>query len=584
MKSYQQLYEYDLFGYSVGLYTNGNTKEGTLFGLIITLVYILCYIGVVIYYIKETINKKNYTFSTSSIEYKGAVSIILDKEIFAFNFALQDPITYVDYIDETIYQIKANLVTGIRDPVTQKFLWYNEEIKTGPCSSDMFSENNQHFYKEGFNNKYCLYDINKKNLTGNFAFDHYSRIIISFYPCINSTENNNHCKSKNIIDYYLNTTYVGVILQSITVDEKQIPMTRNYIETPFTTVGQYFYTDYQIVLKIVETEVDDNIIYKSKKFKKMLQFESTKEMSSINRKVYDDSFCDITIKLTNQKTVYKKNYEKLPNALWKAGGIMPVIYYIIKICLWLPVKTVYEINAINKVFKFDLKKKIKNINERSVSKIISSINNDSLILKNENKENNFNLQKIKNYEDIKDNYKNISNPDVLYFRKKPDLKLIQNIKDIQSDSGFNIYNKNISNNNFFIENVINKKKKININTFNNYRKNLNKEIIDDKKNLNKSEESKDIVDMIKINWRQFLCFYPLKQCSDNIKVTLVENGLKFYRKNLDVINVFQNMTTMKKFYDYMLTNKRMFNLSDSNKFIKYDKPVISDDKFDYSLI
>ena len=583
MKSYQQLYEYDLFGYSVGLYTNGNTKEGTLFGLIITLVYILCYIGVVIYYIKETINKKNYTFSTSSIEYKGAVSIILDKEIFAFNFALQDPITYVDYIDETIYQIKANLVTGIRDPVTQNFLWYNEEIKAGPCSSDMFSENNQNFYKEGFNNKYCLYDINKKNLTGNFAFDHYSRIIISFYPCINSTENNNHCKSQNIIDYYLNTTYVGVILQSITVDEKQIPMTRNYIETPFTTVGQYFYTDYQIVLKIVETEVDDNIIYKSKKFKKMLQFESTKEMSSINRKVYDDSFCDITIKLTNQKTVYKKNYEKLPNALWKAGGIMPVIYYIIKVCLWLPVKTVYEINAINKVFKFDMTKIIKKNAERNISKIICNFNNDPRILKNEIKKNKLNILKIKNYEDIKDNNKNFSYPKFLYLKKNPDLNLkTQNLKDIQSEnSANNIYNINFSNNNFLMGNIINHKKRTNNNSpFNNFKDDMEKEIKDCGKNVNKQEGSKYIIDEVNISWYQFLCYYPFKQCSNNIKITLIENGRLFYTKNLDVINVFQNTLMVKKLYDYMLKNKRVFGLSDNNKISFYDKPIINDDKFD----
>ena len=113
---------------------------------------------------------------------------------------------------------------------------------------------------------------------------------------------------------------------------------------------------------------------------------------------------------------------------------------------------------------------------------------------------------------------------------------------------------------------------------------MNKEIIDDRKNINKQKESKDIVDMIKNNWRQFLCFYPLKQCLNNIKVVSAENGLKFYTKNLDVINVFQNIATMKKLHDYMLTNKRIFNLSDSNKFIKYYKPVISDDKFDFNLI
>ena len=61
------------------------------------------------------------------------------------NFALQDPITYTDYIDESIYQIKANLITGIRESKTRDFSWYYEEIKTRPCTFDIFSETDQNF-------------------------------------------------------------------------------------------------------------------------------------------------------------------------------------------------------------------------------------------------------------------------------------------------------------------------------------------------------------------------------------------------------------------------------------------------------
>ena len=81
----------------------------------------------------------------------------------------------------------------------------------------------------------CLYVINEKNLTGHYLFDFCSKIIISFYPCVNSTDNN-HCKSKDDIDYYLNNTYASMFLQIITIDENQIPMTRTYIENPYTTV------------------------------------------------------------------------------------------------------------------------------------------------------------------------------------------------------------------------------------------------------------------------------------------------------------------------------------------------------------
>ena len=573
MKSYQQLYEYDLFGYTVGLYINGNTKEGTLFGLLTTFIYILCFIVITLYYITEIFSRKNYSFSASTMKHENAASIKLDKDIFALNFALQNPINYADYIDETIYYIKANLIKGIRNTTTQEFSWYNEEIKTGPCSLDLFSENYHQFYKDGYNNKYCLYDINKIDLIGHFIFDQYSQIVISFYPCVNSTENNNHCKSKNIIDYYLNSTYVGMFLKSITIDEKQIPMTIDYLENPFTTVGQDFFRDYQVLLKIVETEDDDNIIYTSKKFRKLLQFDYTKEMFTLNRKVYDDSFCDLTIKLSDIKTVYKKSYEKLSDALYKVGGIMPVIYYIIKICLWIPVKTVYEINAVNKLFKFDIKRTSKNLNERSISKNIINFNNCNRISKKEIKENSFNKLKLKNDEDIKDNSNFFYNPEFLYFNKNPDPNIIiQNVKDIQSDNSPNkIYNPNISNNNSIMKNVINQRKWSNCNLFNNFRENMMKEII---KNKNKNDDSKYVIDMIKINWYQFLCYYPARQCSNNIKIKLAENGRKLYMQNLDVINVFKIIMMMKMLFNNKSKNKRIFDFSDNNNSSFYDKPIV----------
>ena len=583
MKSYQKLYEYDLFGYTVRLYINGNTKEGTLFGLITTLIYILTFIGVTIYYIAEIFNRKNYSFSTSTMKHESGVSIQLDKDIFALNFALQNPVTYADYIDETIYNIKANLITAIRNTTTQKFSWYYEEIKTGPCSLDMFSEKYQHFYQDGYNNKYCLYDINKKNLTGHFIFDHYSEIVISFYPCINSTENNNHCKSKDIINYYLNSTYVGLFLKSITIDEKQIPMTRDYLENPFTTVGQDFFRDFQVLLKVIETEYDDHFVYTSKKFRKLLQFDYTKEMFTLNRKVYDDSFCDVTIKLSDKKTVYKKSYEKLSSALYKVGGIMPVIYYIIKICMWFPVKTVYEIDAINKLFKFDMRKDIKKISERNIQKIISNSNSNSLILKKELKKNNTNtlniLNKLKNKNDevIKNNIKNISNAELLYFKKNPDLNSkIPKSKNTICDSSSNINNKNAFNNNVFTENIIQKEWDNNspFTNFSNFRKNAEREMQNRRKNTKNHEDSKYIINMIKIDWYEFLCYCELKKCSNNVKVKLAENGRKLFVENLDIINGFKNMIMTKKLFGYMLENRRLFGLSNNN-ISYYDKPIIS---------
>ena len=361
-------------------------------------------------------------------------------------------------------------------------------------------------------------------------------------------------------------------------------MIKNYIENSFTTVGQNFFKDYQIFLKVVETEESNNLIFESKKYSKTLQFDYTKEMSNINHKVYDNSFFDLVIRLSDKKTVYKRSYEKLSTALIKAGGIMSGIYYTIKISLWFPVKTVYEINAINKVFKFDMTKNIKKRSGKYILKVNSNFNSDNRIIKSKINENNLNILKIKNDEDIKDNNKNISNQEFLYFNKNPDLNLkLPNLKDIQSDSSINkMYNKNIFNDNFLMKNNINQKKLSKKNLFNNLEGNMEKEIKNNIKNINKVVKGRYIVDTIKIKWYQFLCYYPLRHCSNNFKLNLAENGRKFYTKNLDIINVYKNVMMNKKLYNYMVINKSKFGLSDNNSISFYDKPIISDNISDYS--
>ena len=133
-------------------------------------------------------------------------------------------------------------------------------------------------------------------------------------------------------------------------------------------------------------------------------------------------------------------------------------------------------------------------------------------LKKEIKENNLDLLKIRNEEDIKDDNNNIYIPEVLYFKKNSNLNLkMQNIKDNKSDSSSNnIYNKNVSNNNFLLKNINNQKKSSSNNLFNNFKQNIEKEIKNHRKNINKQEDNKLIIDIIKIKWYQFSCYYTLK--------------------------------------------------------------------------
>ena len=574
MKNYKELSDYDMFGYNVGLYFNGNIKEGTLFGIICTIIYIISFIIVTIYYTAGTFSRKNFTFTTSTMKHEDVATINLDKEILSLNFALEDPINYTEYIDETIYYIKANYITAIRDPITQGFSWYYEEIKTGPCTLDMFEKDNQRFFKDSYKNNYCLYGIDKKNLSGHFVFDHYSKIKISFYRCVNSTENNNHCKSKNIIDYYLNNSYFSMLLQSITIDQNQIPMTRNYIENPFTIISQYTFTNYQIFLKIIETEDDTGMIINSKKYRKLLQFDYSTNMYALNDKIYDiDSFCQIDIKLSDIKTVYKRKFEKIQDAFSKAGSIMTLIYSFIQFCSWLPVKTVYEVNVINKVFRFDINTAMNKMNESNISRHVINFKSENNFKKFKGIKNELNINAIKNKNE--ENIREMSKDNNFNFMnsKKSNSNINKlNIKIYSLDDS-NV--KRIDDNSYMSMNNIIKKRSFYINQI----RNSFKEDSKNKRRRRNLKSKKTIVDFIKFNCCQLICYYPTRHCSNNIKINLAKNAQKFFRKTLDIINVFQNSVTTHKIYKLIVKNQRIFEIYDK-EFFCFRKPIITNSRID----
>ena len=583
MKTYKDFSDFDIFGYNVGLYFNGNIKEGTLFGMISTIIYFLTFIIFTIYYTTQVIRRENITFSTSTFKHENATTIKLKKEIFALNFALEDPINYTEFIDETIYYIKADHITAIRDPKTQGFIWYYEEIKTGPCSLDMFEKDSQRFFKDSYQNNYCLYGINNKNLTGHFVFDHYSKIRIAFYPCVNSTENNNHCKPKNIIDYYLNNTYASMLLQSITIDENKIPMTKIYIENPFTIVSQNIFTNYQIFLKIVETEDDIGLFANSKKYKRILQFDYTTNLFSLNRKISDvDSFCEFVIKLSDKKTVYNRKFEKIYNAFSKAGSIMTLIFTVTQFCSWLSVKIVYEVNVINKVFKFDLNTTTnKKIDENNISKHIINFHSENLIqrnrsnneinignIKNENEENITEINKENNFNLIIP--KNKSNTKLNQLNVKTNLFNNQKNKRVEDNSGNMLINNNIlQNRSININQTPNISKRYSENNIYNWRQRKRKS----------ADSEKSLENNIKFNCYQLLCYYPIRYFSNNVNINLAKSAQNFFRKTMDIVSIFQNVVTSQKIFKLMAKNQRLFSIYDE-EFSNHHKPIINNNRIE----
>ena len=67
MKTYKKFSDFNIFGYNLALYYNWNIKEGTLFGIICTLLYIISFICVTLNYIIGVISIENVTYRWNNL-------------------------------------------------------------------------------------------------------------------------------------------------------------------------------------------------------------------------------------------------------------------------------------------------------------------------------------------------------------------------------------------------------------------------------------------------------------------------------------------------------------------------------------
>ena len=74
-------------------------------------------------------------------------------------------------------------------------------------------------------------------LEGHYSYDYYSFFYIEFYPCKNTTENNNKCQPIEIINYYLNNTFICFEMEDVQL-------------TPITKKSRYIFHSWEKIIYV----------------------------------------------------------------------------------------------------------------------------------------------------------------------------------------------------------------------------------------------------------------------------------------------------------------------------------------------
>ena len=94
-----------------------------------------------------------------------------------------------------------------------------------------------------------------------------SLIKINIYPCVNNSENNNHCKPKNIIDHYLTSTDFSILAKDIGLNPFNYSFpTVSIFQDLYTTIDKSLLKEFIVYFGITEIDIDIGLF--SNKIKK----------------------------------------------------------------------------------------------------------------------------------------------------------------------------------------------------------------------------------------------------------------------------------------------------------------------------
>ena len=544
--------DFDIYSKTIGFFYNDKEKLGTIFGFVLTIIYILISLFLFIFYTISTIKKSNIKVHDSVLYQKEVPEMNINSDTFYFAFGVENYLTgYTRFIDETIYYPKVFYVKKIKEGSIFK------EIEEKPltierCISDKFGKDYQHLIvKEELNNSYCINNFNL-TLSGNFKYDKLSYIKINIYPCVNTTENNNHCKSRNIIDSFLSRTFISLLVKDIGLE----PMNYSYpiiplVQDLYVSIDKSYFRDFAIFFRISEIQTDEGLFYEKLHKKRYLNYQKTTQgiyNRDKNNFYNGESMCEVQLRMSDDIRIQKRSYRKMSEVFSITGGYMQLLSTVFSIITFLINKIGNEVEIVNGLFYFYPKKrKIGLKHYIKKTSIDSNINNNKHILSHNIKNSNEDL-------DIKDNSYLFSHKNNFYKENIND-NCSQSINIIKTKSGKTGDNISKNNNNIkkdsSIEESVNNKSKITFlnnrinNNFDNIRRNIFINKIKTKNNeiINSEREKK----YIKFNFFYYYCFSKLintKKTKDLKK--LFNYALSFYKQKLEVVYIFHIILLIEK--------------------------------------
>ena len=566
---------FDIYSNRIGFFFNDKEKIGTFLGLFLTIIYILSSITIFIIYLLNTIERKNLKVNEFILYSKDLPNIEISPNLIYFAFSLEYQNSSSRYIDETIYYpkilfISKNKINGTFN-ITDK-----KELEYEVCKKEKFEKDYQNILiNEDLNNSYCLKDFNA-SLIGGYKYDRMSYLTIKLYPCINTTENNNHCKPQEEIDRYLKDGYFSILIKDIGLNPNNysFPLISTY-QNLYTNIGKSKYKDLFIIYGITEIQTDTSLFQEKIKTEKYLQFRKYEQSfylreDSMYYENENKPIISVEFRLDDNIFIQKRTYTKISDILYIIGGYMQILNTIFSLISILSNRLIPKLKILNGIFNFNFKEKKITMKINSIKEFKSILLKKTFVLPSNKQLFNLTYKTPINNNIFRNSLKINNNRNSNNNMSKNSLigldnngnnsSVMNNILNQRKHNSLIVIKESInSNNNSSVvkESLINERKNNFMSKNDNNKSNGNKNYIyrvgsfypkfmtsEKKQNSDDNDTPKEYTDKLKFNIFDYYCFRIFSRKKKDIE--LYKLGLSAYTKRMDIINVFTLLMLSEK--------------------------------------
>ena len=351
--------DFDIYSRRISFYYKSKEKFGSLFGFLLTIFYAVISIIIFMVHFLKTIKRSEVRVTDFTLYPSDFLSINLNKNLFYIVFGLENSAKLTGYIDESIYYPEAVFIEEVRENgeyVSKTEIVLNIE----KCNKMSFDEEFQKlFEKTDYKEFYCLKDLNL-TLKSGYKYNKISYIKINIYPCSNNTNNNNHCKPKNIIDNYLSSSYFFVLSKDIGFN----PFNYTYPIVPYTqylstSLVNSIFKEYFIYYGITQIDTDTglfgNYIKRDIYLKYIQNYYSLFVINDEKNKT--EKIFTAQIRLEDYIYYQKRTFTKMSEVFSTTGGYMQLISTIFALVTLFTKKFSLEKKLLNNLFSFNIKQR-----------------------------------------------------------------------------------------------------------------------------------------------------------------------------------------------------------------------------------